>query len=687
MEYYKKILCVSYEELTGGKDPVIKSSALKMSISRKRVQKANRGGGEGTKALIVYASLPEKYKARFEAKYGDPAECLKQEQMKKVLVTDNKAREWYEAFEYDLNGVQTHLDERLIEEYTLNASVLNVLVSEQNDRVALTKALNNKRGDLWEILIATCERLRELHGHTLPANTSRLRGKINEYKQNGYASLISGKIGNRNTTKITEEAGRQILALKRSRVPVLTDAQIFEEFNRIAEKKGWKPLKSERSLRQWLNSPDVQPLWYDAVHGERASHQRFDRKHRTILPTLRDSLWYGDGTKLNLYYRDEDGKMCSTSVYEVVDAATEVLLGYYIGDNEDYIAQYHSYRMAVQVSGHKPHEIVYDNQGGHKKNESQGLFSKICRIHRPTAPYNGESKTIENLFYRFQSQVLHKHWNFTGQNITTKKEMSRPNIEFIEANKHGLPTLEELKDLYAAARKEWNEMPHPATGRPRIEMYSESMNPETQEVGVHDFIDMFWCITKKASIFGTRGIEITIRKQKYTYEVFSEAGVPDMEWRRENTYRKFYVQYDPYEMTSVRLLYKDKAGNMRFARVAEPPMVIHRAQQEQTAEEKAFIRRMQEATATERVERQVKAREIEYTHGVAPEQHGLETPKLKGLPKESQRQIDKRVRRYSGKPEEYQLGRRTKTLSLITFDQLEEREVKRDYRHTANEKL
>ena len=63
------------------------------------------------------------------------------------------------------------------------------------------------------------------------------------------------------------------------------------------------------------------------------AHQRYDRKHRTILPSRRDSLWYGDGTKLNLYYRDENGNKCTTSVYEVVDAYSEVLLGYYISDN------------------------------------------------------------------------------------------------------------------------------------------------------------------------------------------------------------------------------------------------------------------------------------------------------------------------------------------------------------------
>lgn len=60
---------------------------------------------------------------------------------------------------------------------------------------------------------------------------------------------------------------------------------------------------------------------------------------------MRDALWYGDGTKLNLYYLGEDGKVRTTMVYEVMDAYSEVLLGYHISDAEDYEQQYHAYRM------------------------------------------------------------------------------------------------------------------------------------------------------------------------------------------------------------------------------------------------------------------------------------------------------------------------------------------------------
>ena len=104
------------------------------------------------------------------------------------------------------------------------------------------------------------------------------------------------------------------------------------------------------------------------------THQLYDRKHHTLLPASRDSLWYGDGTKLNLYYRDESGNKRTINVYEVVDAYSEVLLGYHISEREDYIAQYHAFRMAIQRSGHKPYELVCDNQGGHKKNTAKGVL-------------------------------------------------------------------------------------------------------------------------------------------------------------------------------------------------------------------------------------------------------------------------------------------------------------------------
>lgn len=666
MEYYNKILCVTFAELTGGRDPVMKANTLKCNVQRCNIACARRGGGEGTQALYVWSSIPEKYRRRFVATYGDPEEKMREAMTKASIKIDAKAREYYEAYTYmDKDGQERHLTEKMIEEYTINASVLGELEKMAARRQAIRSSLNAPMSGAWDLILDSSERMRESYGHTLPGTLARLKTRLKAWKADGYQSVVSGKLGNSSALKITGDFLKLIVALKRSKVPVYTDAQLFEKANEIAEERGWKPIRSLSGMKKWLNSPSVEPLWYDAVYGEQAARQRYGRKHKTALPTRRDTLWYGDGTKLNLYYRDEQGKVRTTQVYEVIDAMSEVLLGYCISDTEDYETQYHAYRMAIQKSGHKPYEIVYDNQGGHKKLDSDGFIGKICRVHRPTQPYNGESKTIESVFGRFQAQVLHKDWRFTGQNVTAKKASSRPNVEFIEANKDSLYTLDELKDAYAAARKEWNEGRHPATGERRIDMYEKSVNEETQEVTLHDMVDMFWVFTKRMATFTDQGLQVTIKGEKRQYEVCSSPGVPDHEWRRKHTYERFIVAYDPYDFASIRLYTKGTDGSLRFERTAEPYILIHRALQDQQGTDDAkFIRQEQEANLQDRIERTVAGRTIAAEHGTDAEQQGLHSPKLKGTTAAVQRQIDHRMERYSQPPEQYQLGRHTKSLSL-----------------------
>lgn len=673
MEVYEGHVCMSYEDLTPA---VMSYSCLEKMAQRRRVERINRGGGEGSVALFLWSSLPLKYREVYVRLYGDPEEQVRQqEERQAVLVKDEAARAFYASYRYTVNGVELSLTEKLQEEYTVNASVARDLLRELGEREGLRHACGNRKPDYWRSAQELCETLRKQYGHTLPASAARLRKKLTAFREEGYAALISGKVGNRNTVKITREGGEYLIALKRSRVPVLTDAQLFAQYNREAAVRGWKELQSLAGMTAWLNSAAVQPLWYDAVHGEQAARQRFGRKHQTALPGRRDSLWYGDGTKLNLYYRDEAGNVRTTQVYEVIDAMSEVLLGYHISDTEDYEAQYHAYRMAIQTSGHKPYEIVHDNQGGHKKLQSGGLFDKICHIHRTTMPYNGESKTIESVFGRFQQQVLHQDWRFTGQNVTAKKATSKPNLEFIEANKDSLYTLDELKAAYAEARKQWNAMVMKGHTKSRWDEYQGSTNEQTPAVTVQDMVDMFWVTADRQSTFTDSGLVLTVKGRERRYEVFEKPGVPDHEWRSRHTWEKFTVKYDPYDTGSIRLYTKEKDGGLRFCAVAEPYIVVHRAIQDQVEGDAKFIRQEQQANLRDRVERAVKGKEIEYKNGMAPEQHGLRTPDLKGVDAATQREIDRRTSRYAINPEEFQLGRKTKVLSLADWREEEAAEA------------
>lgn len=535
----------------------------------------------------------------------------------------------------------------------------------------MRRACNNNTPVIWSNIFATAEELRQAYGHTLPKSEARLRDKLRQYTKEGYACLVSGKFCNANTLKITKAAGRQIVALRRCRVPVYTTKQLFEEFNRIAERRGWKRLASQSSLVQYLERPEIKPLWYDAVYGELAAKQLYARRNKTEMPTMRDSLWYGDGTKLNLFYKAvENGKTVvrSASVYEVIDAYSETLLGYAVSDTENFDAQFRAFRMAIETAGHKPYEIVTDNQGGQRSKIAQKFFANICRINRPTAPYNAPSKSIESVFGRFQKQVLHEDWRFTGGNITSK-EAWKINREFLEANKEKLFTYEEMLEAYSVARSKWNAMKHYQTGIAHEEMYRTSVNPATERVTELDMIDLFWLTTERPSIFTADGITIQYQNRKYTYEVLTSDGTPDYAWRSENTGREFFVRFDPKSMNRA-LLYEQTPMGLRYETVAYPYLTVRRNIQEQQEGDMELIRYNDEANKRERVRRQIEAHTLELEHGVAPEQHGLRTPAIKGISeKEYERLADTVVvvpsEQYS---EPVTVGEYTKAVSNLDCD-------------------
>ena len=655
-------------ELTRSDDgeAVMSRSAYDHLVTRGRVNVLRPGKGLGSYALIEYHSLPERFRLRFEAKYGNPEKIMKQEDM--PLAADSEAQKYYH--EYLLpNG--EHLPEDKQTEYTLNARVLNALREMRGTQKAMRRACNNNTPVIWSNIFATAEELRQAYGHTLPKSEARLRDKLRQYTKEGYACLVSGKFCNANTLKITKAAGRQIVALRRCRVPVYTTKQLFEEFNRIAERRGWKRLASQSSLVQYLERPEIKPLWYDAVYGELAAKQLYARRNKTEMPTMRDSLWYGDGTKLNLFYKAvENGKTVvrSASVYEVIDAYSETLLGYAVSDTENFDAQFRAFRMAIETAGHKPYEIVTDNQGGQRSKIAQKFFANICRINRPTAPYNAPSKSIESVFGRFQKQVLHEDWRFTGGNITSK-EAWKINREFLEANKEKLFTYEEMLEAYSVARSKWNAMKHYQTGIAHEEMYRTSVNPATERVTELDMIDLFWLTTERPSIFTADGITIQYQNRKYTYEVLTSDGTPDYAWRSENTGREFFVRFDPKSMNRA-LLYEQTPMGLRYETVAYPYLTVRRNIQEQQEGDMELIRYNDEANKRERVRRQIEAHTLELEHGVAPEQHGLRTPAIKGISeKEYERLADTVVvvpsEQYS---EPVTVGEYTKAVSNLDCD-------------------
>jgi hypothetical protein len=606
-----------------------------------------RRGCKGTPALVNYDSLPNDIRTKIESMHPEVKNADNYNPLEDIIVIDQNAVKYY--YDYTLENGEK-LPKRNIDQYIAEASIYNAIEILSREIILKKKALKSKKGDTWQKIADYVHLLdRNKHPHKLSSNGRRLKGIDDEgrsfrrYKKLGYEGLIHRNFLNNNSQKINEKAKLWVLSRWADQFDRCANInQLWLEYNQKAKTNDWKVIESETPLKNYLYSEEIKSLWYGHRHGELKSKEKFSYQQSTKMPSMRDSLWYSDGTKLNYYYLDANGKIKTCQVYEVMDAYSEVLLGYHISDTEDYKAQYSAYKMAVQVSEHKPYQIGFDGQGGHAKLKSGNFLTKLSRLAVRTEPYNGKSKTIELAFGRFQQQFLKRDWFFTGQNIQAKKEESKANMEFILANKSNLPSLEDIKLTYAKRRKEWNQAPHPKTKQPRIETYLNSINKETPKIDLWEMVDIFWVQREKPVTCNAFGISFTENKEKHTYMVYSDENMPDISWLSKNIDKKFTIKYDPEDLSMI-YLYEDTPLGLKFVSEAKPKVEIHRGKQEQEAWEAEWITKVRKANQDLRIARRDEMEEILEAHGRTAAQRGLNTPAIKGV--ESSRRAKKSNKR------------------------------------------
>lgn len=240
MEYYGKILCISYKDLTYDDRPVIredgkadysKSRALRghhpsmlsmeelapiMSVpnykklaARKEINVVRQGKGLGSYALVEIATMPLRFQERIKLKYGDMKEDVIRNWLGSHYHIDAKAREFYTRFRFD-NG--DALPPEHIQEYTVNASVIEAVMRAMEDATFMRKAM--KAGPVnWGELAGAISYYQAEFGHTLPVSSNRFKKRVNDFKANGYESLISRKFMNQNRRKVTYDIERLLLSI------------------------------------------------------------------------------------------------------------------------------------------------------------------------------------------------------------------------------------------------------------------------------------------------------------------------------------------------------------------------------------------------------------------------------------------------------------------------------------------
>ena len=248
MEYYGKILCISYNDLTYDDRPVMVNGKADYSRSRtlkgvhpstlseeelapilsvpnykklaakKEINVVRPGKGLGSYALVEIATMPLRFQERIKLKYGDMKEDVIKNRLGSHYHIDAKAREYYTRFRFE-NG--DALPPEHIQEYTVNASVIEAVMRVMEDATFMRKAM--KAGPVnWGELAGAISYYQVEFGHTLPVSSNRFKKRVNDFKANGYESLISRKFMNQNRRKVTYDIERLLLSI---------DAQPEQPFN------------------------------------------------------------------------------------------------------------------------------------------------------------------------------------------------------------------------------------------------------------------------------------------------------------------------------------------------------------------------------------------------------------------------------------------------------------------------
>jgi len=568
-EYFNNILCVQVSW-------VLNSGMLKKpyydQLVRRKVFKVVRKGGNGRTALIEYSSIRQDFKELIVSLAGNPETVSKMGVLEKYITPNYEAASFFTTYRKP-NGKS--LGQEKQEEYLTNALILDAIdlcVQKANET---KRKVSGAKTKLWQnIADAVNELPLTKYQHSIPSNPRSIERLYKKYKSEGYGSLIHGQVDNDNRRKISGSVADWLLATYcLPNKPLVSMVTLL--YNQERQKHGW-PSLSESAVNLFLERPENKRIWFLARHGKEAYKNKYSHKlERDRSEWFPNAYWAIDGTKLDWihYFDNASGMAAKLKMDPVFDVYSEKIIGYSISETEDHTDHFRALKMAVMNTSSRPFKLTYDNQSGHKSKRMQELYNGIVArsggTHNPTRPYES-SNPAEQIFNRFQQQVIGQFWFSDKQSVTVRDLDNKPNMDFVKANKHRLPSREELIKAWELAVKQWNEAIHPTQKVSRNEVYAQSA-PYSEAIDSIEIMNLFWVNETQEITYKADGITLKIAGIKHSFEVYDSENSIDLHWRRYNVGRKFIVRYDPEALDDyVQLLEITDNGDKALVAMAQP---------------------------------------------------------------------------------------------------------------------
>jgi len=569
-EYFNNILCVSVPELTEGNNPVIEGETLHKYITRNKYVRVRKGGGPKTPALLNWDLLREDIKKRYIDRYGDPREAVKSYSLKNLIEIDYEAIQFFSEY---LLPDGRHLTTDKQTEYCNNAKVLNALGQIVNDRTALRKALGGSTRNIWKKLAESATRLKPkekedtdtvkqqsvIVAHTLPENHLRLKEKVEQYRQNGYISLVSGKFLNKNAGKVTdtqqEATMRQLLRHHNN----LDNEQIRTLYNIVAENLAWDKITAQTVANYRVK-------WDLVTHGGRKGEISFDNTKAMLTkrsaPVFPLYYWTADGWDVELLYQktEIDSKGNSKTTYHnrltvvvVLDPCLNYPIGFAIGTHETPELIKAAMRNAINHTRdlfgerYKVLQLQTDNYG---KKTLKSVYEAVSEKFTPARVHNAKAKVIEPYFSRLNKKYCQLLPNWSGFGIAsgTKKQ---PNTEYLNKIHSSFPDEAGVRMQIATII----ESERALVREKYLAAFSEMPVEDKKQITQEEFLYLLGDTTGFTNRLSAQGLVVKINGQKHEYDSF------DVNFRL-NANVDWVVKYDPQAPDQVLATTED--GSLRF---------------------------------------------------------------------------------------------------------------------------
>lgn len=491
-----------------------------------------------------------------------PAEWLAIEPIRQLIKRDDKAEAFFIDHRYLLKDQRTPLPPAKIEEYTNNASLLNMLLELTKDKRRIKKQFGMKLMPWFDQVF----NLIKADGYNLPVTYANLISRetsvLKRYENEGYASLISDKFGTQNAAKVKDLAKDMMLELL-SHPNQYDDEYISKAFNVWAKREGFKTvtratIKNKRLEFGYLIKAERE--------GWQEHNKTFSRRVYRQAPSQPGYLWEGDDNHIDWWFADDfkKGVIHRLKCYVVVDSfkGIEYPLGWAFSE-KDITAE--TIKLAFLMAMHHikdltggwylPHEFKTDRWNLKAMREYyKGLG------HYYDAPLGQKNRGwLENFFghpdwkrsLKFTPDELPAS-NYTGHNISSKT--MGVNVEALQATHRAdqLPRLSEAGRWISAHFERLRTKPigweEGAKSRQQEWLEAWMALSEEKKRPISETQMLMKCGLQHGwqNEITKNGVQPTIAGHLYAY------AVPPALYL-QNVGRKVHTIYDPFDMNSVLL--------------------------------------------------------------------------------------------------------------------------------------